>query len=763
MDWKTASSYYETRLDDALNVLRYAIDLARLPQAGVPAHLKDTLLEEEKPARRQLERLKKREFRIAVVGLEKAGKSTFVNGWLDCDLLPAKKARCTFTTTQIYSVEQDSQQRLEVQPKTEEQFDQLLNELELESQSNSKHSDGAKRDLETIRQYEDTLRQVRYEGRQNVPFTRLEDIHQPLNKYVADEQYAHAVLEARLYTNKLAQAEGVVFYDVPGLDSGLAKHIDESREMLSDCDAVIVVQQFSNIRGAELQIVEFTEQGDKNVKVADKLFVFLSQIDRFKTPEDLQEHLKEASEDWYRRAKLPPERIVHGSAGAYLVLNGRANEQTSKAVGDSKSILSHLKYLTAIEDEEILPQKATGIEEIKGRINDYINNERVTVLEKRCNAIIKTILTTSKEIFEVVSKRYPENPDEAKRREENQRRIEFSEWWEKKWAEIQGDFTKYYSKNIRKLTIDEGVEYSSDIVKQFRARYLQDIDTKMKELESKTSKRKEEIFEQTTRKEFDPKRTDYEWREELDGDISTLLLDIAHQLALEIKEEALKLVKYLTTLLWESPEVKARLIGNTEQFVEVLSHSLTALFLRFARPVADSLIPGPLDSETRKRIVKRLGVDIEIVDNYYSGEEKAFSVLKRYVNRGSKLLYNSNIRYEILGVREVSEDVPQPPNNSAEEVILEIETDIKALGTYLRSAIFDAAGFEQFCLQELDDLRDRFIRYEAVWRGVAQNEWLEENPLLMAEIPDNLKAYEVNLEVSDRLRQLSTALKNFVL
>ncbi|NES71324.1 MAG: hypothetical protein F6K24_42020 [Okeania sp. SIO2D1] len=152
-----------------------------------------------------------------------------------------------------------------------------------------------------------------------------------------------------------------------------------------------------------------------------------------------------------------------------------------------------------------------------------------------------------------------------------------------------------------------------------------------------------------------------------------------------------------------------------------------------------------------------------MVDNYYSGEEKAFSVLRRYVNRGSKLLYDSNIRYEVLGVRELSEDVPQQPNNLAEEVILEIETDIKALGTYLRSAIFDAAGFEQFCLQELDDLRDRFIRYEAVWRGVAQNEWLEENPLLMAEIPDNLKAYEVNLEVSDRLRQLSTALKNFVL
>lgn len=80
----------------------------------------------------------------------------------------------------------------------------------------------------------------------------------------------------------------------------------------------------------------------------------------------------------------------------------------------------------------------------------------------------------------------------------------------------------------------------------------------------------------------------------------------------------------------------------------------------------------------------------------------------------------------------------------------------------MRSAIFDAAGFEPFCLQELNKLRDNFVQKEATWRGVAQNEWLEENPLLMAEIPDNLKAQEVNLEVSDRLRQLSTVLKNFV-
>ncbi|MFM7792880.1 MAG: Dynamin family protein, partial [Microcystis panniformis] len=161
--------------------------------------------------------------------------------------------RCTFTTTQIYSVKSESEQRLEVQTRSEEQFIHLLKELE---------TVGAKEDLNTIRENEITLKQVRREGNLVIPFTRLEDIREQLKKYVADEKYAHAVLEARLYTNKLAQAEGIVFYDVPGSDSGLAKHVDEAQQMLSDCDAVIVIQRFRSIREAELEIIKFTEQGD---------------------------------------------------------------------------------------------------------------------------------------------------------------------------------------------------------------------------------------------------------------------------------------------------------------------------------------------------------------------------------------------------------------------------------------------------------------------------------------------------------------------
>lgn len=762
MDWKTASSYYEARLSDALNVQRHALNLAMLPQAEVPARLKDVLLQEAEPTRRQFERLKKREFRIAVVGLEKAGKSTFINAWLECDLLPAKGGRCTFTTTQIYSVENESEQRLEVQARTEEEFINLLKELE---------KVGANEDLNTIRANEITLQQVRREGNVTFSFTRLEDIREPLKKYVADEKYAHAVLEARLYTNKLAQAEGIVFYDVPGLDSGLAKHVDEAQEMLSDCDAVILVQRFTSLREKELEIIKFTELGDKNVTVADKLFVFLSRIDSLGSAEALKTHIEEASQDWLRRANLPPERIVYGSAGAYLILNGLAGEQTKLEIGDASNIQAQLKRLTGIADAETITKDGTGIPEIKDKIFNYINTERVSILKKRCEASINKIISNSEDIYITVSKKYPENPEEAKLFEENNRRVLFTEWWNQKWEITKADLQKYYEYSVVNKPLESSTAKSFTQIEKFRERYLQIVEAEMKKLREETFNKKDTIFLANSNPEFDRMKANFAWRDNLYGDISKLLSSIAHQLALELKDEALKLVEYMTSLLWESDQVKSRLIENSEEyFLAKLENSLSVLFLRFARPVAEALIRGPVNSDTRNKIIKSLGVDIEIVDNYYSGEEAAFKTLKKYVKYGSDLLFNPELRQQVLGVPgvatqiagvatqivvEVSTDLTSPQDS----VAFEVENDINAFEEYLRYAIFGASGFESYCIQELKGLVDSFRDKEGTWTGVALNEWLQGNPILFAEIPDNLKSKESNLEVSERLRQLSIALK----
>ena len=762
MDWKSASSYYETRLSDVLNIQHYAVDLAKLPQAEVPSKLTEILIQEAAPANRQLDRLRKREFRIAVVGLEKAGKSTFINAWLECDLLPAKGGRCTFTTTQIYSVKSESEQRLEVQTRTEEQFIHLLKALE---------NVGAKEDLKTIREYETTLRQVRKEGNLVIPFTRLEDIREQLKKYVADEKYAHAVLEARLYTNKLAQAEGIVFYDVPGSDSGLAKHVDEAQQMLSDCDAVIVIQRFRSIREAELEIIKFTEQGDKNITIADKLFVFLSHIDALGSAEALKTHISEASQDWLKRANLPQNRIVSGSAGAYLILNNLAEEHTQLEIGKASNIQDKLSTLTGIENDEILKTEGTGIPEIKEKIFNYINTERVTILKKRCEASIDKIVNASEEIHHLVNQRFSENPQEAQRFEEERRRISFSEWWKSQWEHIKADLQKFYETSVINKPLEKVNNEFSSSIKKFRERYLELVESEMNKLREETLRKKEIIFAANSFPEFDKARANYAWRDDLYADIRKILDQLAQQLAIELKDESLKLVDYMSSLLWGSSQVKERLIGYSEyEFLTRLENSLSVLFLRFARPVAEALIRGPVNSDTRTQIVKSLGADVELIDNYYQGDEPAFRVLKKYVKYGSDLLFNRDLRQQVLGVTGIAGEVIgmtmdkvidladqlTPPR---EVVTFEVTNDINAFEEYLRNGIFEAAGFESYCIQELRGLVDLFREKEGTWAGVAQNEWYKENPHLLAELPANLKSQEFNLEVSERLRQLSIALK----
>ena len=762
MDWKSASSYYETRLSDVLNIQHFAVDLAKLPQAEVPSQLTEILMQEAIPANRQLERLRKREFRIAVVGLEKAGKSTFINAWLECDLLPAKGGRCTFTTTQIYSVKSESEQRLEVQTRTQEQFIHLLKELE---------TVGAKEDLNTIRENEITLKQVRREGNLVIPFTRLEDIREQLKKYVADEKYAHAVLEARLYTNKLAQAEGIVFYDVPGSDSGLAKHVDEAQQMLSDCDAVIVIQRFRSIREAELEIIKFTEQGDKNVTIADKLFVFLSHIDSLGSPEALKTHITEASQDWLKRANLPVNRIVSGSAGAYLILNNLAEEHTQLEIGQASNIQDKLKTLTGIIDDEMLKTQATGIPEIKQKIFNYINTERVAILKKRCEASIDKIVSTSEDIHHLVSQRFPENPEEAQRFEEERRRIDFSEWWHRKWEQIKADLQNFYETSVINKPLEKVNNESSSSIEKFKERYRQLLASEMAKLRQETLRKKEIIFDANSFPDFDKVRANYAWRDDLYGDVRTFLAALARQLAAELKDEALKLVDYMSSLLWGSSQVKERLIGYSEQeFLTRLENSLSVLFLRFARPVAEALIRGPVNSDTRSQIVKLLGADVELIDNYYQGDEPAFRVLKKYVKYGSDLLFNPSLRQQVLGVTEIAKnfigmtvdtviDLADQLTPPREVVTFEVTNDINAFEEYLRNGIFEAAGFESYCIQELRGLVDIFREKEGTWAGVAQNEWYKENPQLVAELPANLKSQEFNLEVSERLRQLAIALK----
>ena len=776
MNWKETATRNVLRLKDVINVGQFAQQLCELPQThtlGIPdANLKD-LAKQLEQAERQRQRLEKGEFRIAVVGLEKAGKSTFVNAWLGCDLLPAKSRRCTFTTTQIFSVT-DVQQRLETQPKTNAQFQKLLNELQTAvGGPDETRAKNAKQDLDTIRRNEANLNEILTEGERTKPFSNLNEIKDDLRKYVADERYAHAMQEVRLYTCRLAEAEGIVFYDVPGLDSGLAKHIEESQSMLHDCDAVILIQRYPDLRGAEQDLIKFAREGDQHIRLEDKLFVFFGRIDTFATPEAFQTDFTHVKKAWREEANLSPVRIVAGSAGAHLVLHGMAGIEALKDIGDLKKITADLKRVNSKDfanDDEL--KQFTGIDNLKNIINNYLNTERVTIIERRCNGLYEEIMRYSDEIFTMVRKHYSENPDEARRSLDDKRKLKFDEWWSVRKDKLRADFNQYYEKELLP-------NFKSSTLKDFNQSYQEIISEGMKNLPSRSAEIRDTKFFSSQEHGFAPDLANQEWRKALYNDVRSLVGEIATQLAMKLDNDNQKVVGFLSKQLWGSTMVSIFMIGDEKNFQDRIQQSFKVLFLRFARPIVEALIRAPVGSQTRMNIVRDSGVDIEILDYYYPDDgEEIYRELKLYLKDGIKLISDQDTINKAFDGKPVKTDKIRSKLNSIiatintksvdsvlqQQVIEEVEADLLALEYYLLHSLFDAAGFNAFCLQELENLRDKFLECDRKdqWGYVARKEWSDGNtvnPYMLKELPAELSPQELNTEVSDRLRQLGIVLR----
>ena len=80
-------------------------------------------------------RLKKPKFEVAIIGLEKAGKSTFANALLKDDYLPQAPNRCTYTTTTIESSKENNRATISFYTKNEflESFQATCKDIELQN------------------------------------------------------------------------------------------------------------------------------------------------------------------------------------------------------------------------------------------------------------------------------------------------------------------------------------------------------------------------------------------------------------------------------------------------------------------------------------------------------------------------------------------------------------------------------------------------------------------------------------------------------
>ena len=356
----------------------------------------------EKMAQKLLTKLEKNEFEIAVVGLEKAGKSSFSNAFIDIDVLPTDDQRCTYTSTCIqYGKEAKAKIKFYTSREFNEDFREKLEKLKIADFNTftydslelgnykrlfDESSDEIKKayvntlneDVINIIRNKVSIRNYLDKGEKVFCGSELES--DEFKRYIVDPGVAVTVKEVSIESDKLeafVKMDGygvgnAIMYDVPGFNSPTAMHIQQTIEKMKQVDAIIMVAKADepSITGEVFKVFDNYEEDGTSFK--DKLFIFANKADR---AIDLNKNKNVTYEEWIDRRGILSgkyrERIIFGSANAHLgdkVPNGKMARENM----DSKG----LSY---------------GIEDMRKILKEYYRNDRFEVLKKRVDSIFAEI------------------------------------------------------------------------------------------------------------------------------------------------------------------------------------------------------------------------------------------------------------------------------------------------------------------------------------------------------------------------------------
>lgn len=793
--WRQICAREVTRLDSTLDLAKHAREMVNNETARAwvePAVVKR--LDEAKIAiGKKRERLKNGEFHIAVVGSEKAGKSTFINAWLENDLLPNKSNRCTFTTTKLHSTE--SEQKLVVKPKTREEFDAYCKQLEEDARGTGEEAKNAREDLENINKYRTQMLELIDEGGKEITFGDLEEIAADLERYAADARYAHAVKQVDLYTKSLAKMDGVLFYDVPGLNSGLSKHKQETREMLEDSDAVILVKSADkpSLDEAEKQILGFAES-DSSVPLKDKVFFFCSKIDKESTHQGLMRN-RELFLESCKPYEIDEANVFFGSAPATLLLAGRLKD--TDYITSRDDLKQKLKLLLDLPDDsdEIIFEKA-GVKPLQDRIEDYLEHDREKILKASVQKLVRQVEESASSIHNAVRAKVPDTPDEMMYQHKIDVEKEFQQWLYEFWKSLEAE-----------VNGDESEKRIKACLSNIEESYRKNVEEKLDNLPH-FQPEQQKVF-------FDSKKArhgseDYEvfnsdLRVEVNKEVLSAMQEISSGLSWDLYQQLSGYIDELSAKFRDTLEVRGELLRvmglrDSKEYQQHLDSALSALFLRPARPLARALMKHRHGLKERREEVSNFGGIFRSLSEAYPDDMPAkYANLVAYlagrkVGDNQKAQETPPIGTGSLGRRiltgaggiagrgaagpigkaagetaadaiadKVEDLVSGSPENrvqysSRDDIVNELNEDREALKIYLLKTVFGGAGIGDYADQELLRIREKFVvDCEIPLKARAGAAFREGR--LKDLVPPHLRDTTCDTQIAERLSQLATALK----
>jgi len=781
--WLETCQQQLIRLEKTSVLADKMITLANKTGADIPADLLNRLNIERPRLHRQLERLHANRFEVAVIGLEKAGKSALLNAWLEQEILPSARERCTFTSTEIWSAQTEQDQELFIQYYSKEE----ISKLQLQRRDALLGTLSERERKEIQEDYDDTekhLSQILEFGKKKTGFSQkfidIGEISDQLQAAVfKNRAQSLAIKRIQLKTIRLRSDRDIIFHDVPGFNSGILMHAEQAVERLKNCDAIIYAKEMKqpSVTGPEKEMLAIADSEDPSVKVSDKVFVVLTQADAMDDQIDFKDTYEKHRSYW---PSVPEHRMIPVCARAHLVEFGIPSEDTLRRTksADDKAKMKKL----GIND---------GMATLKESINYYIDHERAGVLERRCDALVNAIRQIANEILFKLEPIYGVF-DETELHEDDLLGKEFNQWWGREWQRIKKDFDAWYAEVIqgRKEADAAGAEHEELIA--LHAAYDQKIEALLASLKTAEPDELKRIYTAGgTISMPDPLEGNYKIREELFREIQKKFeTELTDQLALALQTLIEQIARKTQSLLWETEEVRKTLLhSDADEFLEQarIRYGFQVLFLRFSRGAVEAFIAKPL--QARERLLNERAAEIKTLEAFYQGSDNAkrdggLTCYLRYgqwaepgetgaptirsraqEKPGAKAQAQQEIDAGVTPIKkspEGSEKTLEPANFEA--VVNEIHGDLDALQDYLKNSVFYAAGFITYCNQELERIRNRFKDMEdndRQWIGVIRTAVkYERNPNIPYSIAHTRRDFRMRREIALELKDVRETCTN---
>jgi GTPase SAR1 family protein len=688
--------------------------------------------------KKYLHKLESNEFEIAIVGLEKAGKSTFANALIENSVLPSAPERCTFTSTRLVNGSDRAVVEFYNESEFEDIFRNLLKDIEYpeaEKQSfktlssgkfeeffaslESKNSNLYKAHVgKTDEEIKDILKargKLILNG-STKEFSGDELLKDSFQSYIKgenggdDTSKPRSVKKVEIESSKLQKMDSAIIYDVPGFDSPTKIHERQTIERLKSADAIILVTNVGrnpSLVGTQLNIITKNADSD-GIPLKDKLFTFGNQLDTANSKEESQGNIRTLQKDVAKYKIGEQKRIFTGSALKYLVEIGIKKE-----------------FKTSFELE------TSGVPEIRQELQNYYENERFEILKRKIDGNSKELKESFKKILEDFDSDFDPNfAENEKGRITREAYKEIEETLEKSLKELKFElkneiwdekyFSKKFGEDVQNLSYFEAIDENE----MKKAKIYEDeslsLDTPIEKMNQAIRKYLHQKFLQQfsnlIKYMTDEKSKDIEIRI-LRSFTSSVLGSENSPLFDEIEKESEKLIQKLTS----------DIAHNDGKF--------TYLIERFSRDVFDILISYPLLSQDRRDKFEKTETEFYFLDHYYnsgdgtlinmvlSGQKKAVLDLETILDIAFQLQSwgNQSLTMSYQDVKAIANKLQKIGNSqkvekynleeilksskrskTEDEVLEEINRDIENLRDILEKAVVPAISLETAFLNGVD-------------------------------------------------------------